>query len=125
MLDHRGFIAEGPGENLFIVEKEILLTPPLYVSILPGITRDVVITLAQDLGYDVIETDITRSKLYNADEAFFTGTAAEVTPIYEVDDRKIGEGKTGPITKRIQDEFFAVARGKREKYGRWLTYVYK
>ncbi len=125
MLDHRGFIAEGPGENLFIVEKEGLLTPPLYVSILPGITRDAVITLAQDLGYETIETDITRSRLYNADEAFFTGTAAEVTPIYEVDDKKIGGGKTGPVTKRIQDEYFAVTRGKRKKYNQWLTYVYK
>jgi len=125
MLDLRGFIAEGPGENLFIVEKERLLTPPLYVSILPGITRDAVIILAQDLGYGVMETDITRGRLYNADEAFFTGTAAEVTPIYEVDDRKMGEGKTGPVTKRIQEEFLAVTGGKREKYGQWLTYIYK
>jgi len=125
MLDHRGFIAEGPGENLFIVEMERLLTPPLYVSILLGITRAAVITLAQDLGFDVAETDITRSRLYNADEAFFTGTAAEVTPIYEVDDKKIGEGKTGPVTKRIQEEFLAVTEGKRKKYGQWLTYVYK
>jgi branched-chain amino acid aminotransferase len=125
MLDYRGFISEGPGENLFIVENGRLLTPPTSASILPGITRDTVMTLARDLGYEIKEIDINRSKLYNADEAFFTGTAAEVVPIHEVDDRKIGNGKTGPITKRIQDEFFAVVRGERRQYRHWLTYVYE
>jgi len=125
MLDYRGFISEGPGENLFIVEKGRLLTPPISASILPGITRDTVMVLARDLGYEIREVDIHRSKLYNADEAFFTGTAAEVVPICEVDDRKIGSGKTEPITKRIQDEFFAVVRGKRQQYKHWLTYVYE
>jgi len=125
MLDHRGFISEGPGENIFIVENEVLLTPPLHASILPGITRDTVITLAQDLDYEVKETDITRSRLYNADEAFFTGTAAEVTPIREVDDRRIGSGKRGPVTERIQEEYLATVRGERQQYKCWLTYVYE
>jgi len=125
MLDYRGFVSEGPGENLFIVENRRLLTPPTSASILPGITRDTVMVLARDLGHEVKEVDINRNKLYNADEAFFTGTAAEVIPIYEVDDRKIGSGRTGPITKRIQDEFFAVVRGGRRRYKHWLTYVYE
>lgn len=125
MLDHRGFISEGPGENLFIVENRRLLTPPISASILPGITRDTVMVLARDLGYEIKEININRSELYNADEAFFTGTAAEVVPIYEVDDRKMGSGKTGPITKRIQDEYIAVVRGERPQYKHWLTYVYK
>jgi len=125
MLDYRGFISEGPGENLFIVENGRLLTPPTSASILPGITRDTVMVLARDLGYEIKEIDINRSELYNSDEAFFTGTAAEVVPIHEVDDRKIGSGKTGPITKKIQAEFFAVVRGERQQYKHWLTYVYK
>jgi len=125
MLDYRGFVSEGPGENLFIVENGRLLTPPISASILPGITRDTVMVLARDLRHEIKEIDINRNKLYNADEAFFTGTAAEVIPIYEVDDRKIGNGKTGPITKRIQEEFFAVVRGERRQYKHWLTYVYE
>jgi len=125
LLDHRGFVSEGPGENLFTVEEGVLMTPPLHASILPGITRKTVMTLARDLGYEVRESDINRSRLYNADEAFFTGTAAEVTPIWEVDDRKIGDGKTGPVTGKIRDEYYAVVRGKRQQYNRWLTYVYK
>jgi len=125
MLDHRGFVSEGPGENLFIAENGKLLSPPLSASILPGITRDTVMVLARDLGYEVKEIDINRSRLYNADEAFFTGTAAEVVPICEVDDRKIGSGKIGPITRRIQDEFLAVVKGERQQYKHWLTYVYQ
>ncbi len=124
MLDHRGFISEGPGENIFVIEKGRLLTPPTIASILPGITRETVMVLAQHLGYEINEIDINRSNLYNADEAFFTGTAAEVVPIHEVDDRKIGNGKKGPITKKIQDEFFAVVRGEKSPYKHWLTYVY-
>lgn len=123
MLDHRGFVAEGPGENLFVVKDEKLLTPPLYASILPGITRDTVMVLAQDSGHGVREVDINRSGLYHADEAFFTGTAAEVTPILEVDDRRIGSGEIGPVTKGIQDEYLAVVRGKRQRYKNWLTYL--
>jgi len=125
MLDHRGFISEGPGENLFIVENEKLLTPPPHASILAGITRDTAMVLAHDLGREVEEVDITRGRLYNAEEAFFTGTAVEVTPIYEVDNWQIGNGKTGPVTKKIQDEYAAVIRGKKQKYKYWLTYIYK
>jgi branched-chain amino acid aminotransferase len=124
MLDHRGFVSEGPGENIFIVESDEIITPPLHASILGGITRDTIILLAQDLGYEVKEVDINRSRLYNADEAFFTGTAAEVAPIHEIDNRKIGWGKTGQVTKKIQEEYFAVTRGKRQQYNRWLTYLY-
>lgn len=123
-LDQRGFVSEGPGENIFIVKDKKLLTPPLESSILLGITRDTVITLAQASGYEVIETKITRKQLYNAEEAFFTGTAAEVTPIYEVDDRKIGKGKTGPITEYIQKEYLAVVKGMRQQYMHWLAKVY-
>jgi len=125
MLDYRGFVSEGSGENLFIVEDGNILTPPVSASILLGITRSSVIVLARDLGYEVQEVDMNRSRLYNADEAFFTGTAAEVTPIYEIDDKKIGDGKTGPITKRIQEEYFATVGGKRQNYKQWLTNVYE
>jgi branched-chain amino acid aminotransferase len=124
LLDYRGFISEGPGENLFIVKNGKLLTPPLHASVLPGITRSSIMDLAHDLGLEVEETDITKNTLYNADEAFFTGTAAEVTPIYEVDDRKMGSGKTGPITKKIQGAYSAVIRGKNQRYKHWLMYVY-
>jgi len=125
LLDHRGFVSEGPGENIFIVEDDRLLTPPLHASILPGITRETVMAFAPELGHEVEETDVNRSRLYNADEAFFTGTAAEVTPIWEVDDRKIGTGETGPVTKKVRDEYYAIVRGRRERYRQWLTYVYK
>lgn len=123
LLDCRGFIAEGPGENVFIVKDGKLLTPPLHASVLPGITRATIMDLAHDLGLEVKDVDITRNTLYNADEAFFTGTAAEVTPIYEVDNRKIGNGKTGPITKKIQGAYSSVIRGKNRRYKHWLTYV--
>lgn len=122
-LDHRGFVSEGSGENLFIVQAERLLTPPRTASILPGITRDTVITLARDAGFAVLEADITPRQLYAADEAFFTGTAAEVAPIHDVDDRTIGTGDTGPITAQLQDEYRAVTRGQRSQYAPWLTYI--
>jgi len=125
LLDHRGYVSEGSGENIFIVRNGVILTPPLHASILPGISRDTAITLLRNLGYTVHEVDITRNMLYNADEAFFTGTAAEVTPIREVDNRKIGDGKPGPITKRIQKEYFSTVRGKKKEYKHWLTYVYE
>jgi branched-chain amino acid aminotransferase len=124
LLDNRGFISEGPGENIFIVENEKILTPPPNASILRGITRHTVIVIARELRYTVNEVDINRSRLYNADEAFFTGTAAEITPIYDVDGRKIGSGKTGPITKKIQEKYYAIVRGKNQQYKRWLTYLY-
>jgi branched-chain amino acid aminotransferase len=125
MLDHRGFISEGPGENLFIVEGETIITPPLSASILGGITRDTIMKIAGYLGYQVIETDITRNRLYNAEEAFFTGTAAEVTPIIEVDDKKIGEETKGSVTKAIRNEFFEIVKGKKEDCFHWLTFVYE
>ncbi|MEO8073872.1 MAG: branched-chain amino acid transaminase, partial [Acidobacteriota bacterium] len=112
-LDDRGFISEGSGENLFLVNNGKLLTPPLGASILPGITRDSVIKIAGELGIEVEETNIQRAALYLADELFFTGTAAEITPISKVDHITVGSGKRGDITKKLQDEFFAIIRGKR------------
>jgi len=121
MLDNRGLVSEGPGENIFMVKNGELYTPPLYASILEGITRDSVMTLAEELGIKVHETDIDRGNLYLADEVFFTGTAAEVTPIREIDGITIGE--PGPITKRIQDAFFKAAKGEDRKHEKWLDYV--
>jgi branched-chain amino acid aminotransferase len=122
MLDTEGYVSEGSGENIFIVKNGILKTTPL-TSVLRGITRDSVIRLAKDNGIEVLEERFTRDELYTADEAFFTGTAAEVTPIREVDDRKIGDGKLGPITKTIQDIFFKVVKGNGPAYKDWLAYV--
>jgi branched-chain amino acid aminotransferase len=122
LLDVDGFVAEGSGENLFMVKNGCLYEPEL-TSALIGITRDSVITLARDMGYSVTPRRITRDDLYITDEAFFTGTAAEVTPIRELDGRTIGEGKRGPITTRIQKAFFESVTGKAEKYREWLTPV--
>jgi branched-chain amino acid aminotransferase len=122
LLDTEGYICEASGENIFIVKDGIIKTPP-PTSILKGITRDVVITIAQDKEIKVVEQRFTRDELYTADEAFFTGTAAEITPIREVDDRTIGEGKRGPTTKSIQDAFFDTVQGKEEKYKDWLSYL--
>ncbi len=122
-LDIFGFVSEGSGENLFVVRNGIIFTPPLHATILPGITRDTIITLARDLGYEVKETMMLREMLYLADELFFTGSAAEVTPIRSVDHILIGNGRCGPVTKKLQQEFFAIIDLKREdKYG-WLTFV--
>jgi len=123
MLDHRGFVSEGSGENIFVVKDGKLHTPPLFASILPGITRDTVIVLAKDAGYEIYERDLTLTDLYHADEVFFTGTAAEITPVVEVDGIKIGMGKPGPITKWIQKTYENVVRGVIEKYRSWLTFV--
>ena len=122
MLDSEGYIGEGTGENIFIARRGVLRTPPLN-SILPGITRHCVITLASDLGFAVLEERLSRDDLYVADEAFFTGTAAEITPIREVDQRTIGEGLPGPLTKKLQDMFFQVVRGTKKEYQHWLTYL--
>lgn len=122
MLDSEGYVSEASGENIFIVRDGKIKTTPL-TSILPGITRDSIITLARDLGYEVVEDRFTRDELYIADEAFFTGTAAELTPIREVDDRPIGAGRRGPVTEDIQKTFFDVIKGKNHKYEKWLTYV--
>jgi branched-chain amino acid aminotransferase len=123
LMDVTGFVSEGSGENLFIVKKGKVYTPPLSASILAGITRETVITLAQEEGYHVSEEMITRDQLYLADEVFFTGTAAEVTPIREIDDRKIAEGTVGPVTKRLQQRYFDVVRGTDNSHPEWLTRV--
>ena len=120
-LDASGHVSEGSGENLFIVRDGKIITPPLSSSILPGITRDSVITLAQELGYTVIEQAISREMLYIADEVFFTGTAAEITPIRSVDRIVVGKGQPGPLTLSLQERFLSIVQGQVEdKYG-WLT----
>jgi branched-chain amino acid aminotransferase len=123
MLDPQGYVSEGSGENLFIVKRGVLITPDLSSSILEGITRDTILTLAREEGIPVQETRLTRDQLWLADEAFFTGTAAEVTPIREVDDRAIGDGAVGPITRRLQERFFAIVKGSDASHGEWLTKV--
>lgn len=122
LLDTDGYASEGAGENLFIVKAGKVFTPDL-ASCLDGITRSTAITLAQDLGLSVIEKRITRDEIYCADEAFFTGTAAEVTPIRELDDRVIGQGRRGPVTEKIQSLFFDVVAGRAQKYSGWLSPV--
>jgi len=124
LLDVDGFVAEGAGENLFIVRNGKIYEPEI-ASALMGITRDTVIQLARELGYEVVSRRLTRDDVYIADEAFFTGTAAEVTPIREVDGRIVGEGRRGPVTARIQQLFFDVVRGKVTKHRDWLTPVYE
>ena len=122
LLDAEGYVAEGSGENIFIVRIGKIYTPEL-TSALDGITRDTIITLAGEIGVPVVEKRITRDEVYIADEAFFTGTAAEVTPIREVDDRVIGAGSRGPITERLQTMYFDQVHGRRSEYPEWLTYV--
>ena len=121
MLDTAGYISEGSGENVFIVRKGVIKTPPL-TSILAGITRETVIELARSLGYQVVEERFTRDEMYSADEAFFTGTAAELTPIREVDRRRIGKGEAGPVTLTLQKEYFKVVTGANPDYTKYLTY---
>ena len=122
-LDVFGFVSEGSGENVFIVKDSTLITPPFGSSILPGITRNTVILLALDMGIKVIEQTIPREALYIADEVFFTGSAAEITPINSIDKVKVGDGKRGPITKKLQEKFFAIVGGEEEDKHNWLTYV--
>lgn len=122
LLDTEGYVCEASGENIFMVKEGIIKTPP-PTAILKGITRDAVITIAHDKGMKVVEQRFTRDELYTADEAFFAGTAAEITPIREVDDRSIGEGKRGPITENIQSTFFDAVQGKEERYKTWLSYL--
>ncbi len=122
LLDVDGFVAEGSGENIFIVRRGKLYTPDL-TSALEGITRDTIMQLAGELGIPVIEKRITRDEVYSADEAFFTGTAAEVTPIRELDNRVIGEGRRGPITERLQAMYFDCVKGRSEAHSHWLTHV--
>jgi len=123
-LDARGYVSEGSGENLFMVRDGKLITPPLSASVLPGITRDCVMVLARELGYEVSEDDIPRESMYIADEVFFTGTAAEITPIRSIDKVPIGIGRRGPITEEIQKAFFAHVEGRVDDTHGWLTPVY-
>jgi branched-chain amino acid aminotransferase len=122
-LDVNGYVSEGSGENLFLVRQGTLLTAPLGNSVLPGITRDSVLHLARELGIPVVEQMIPREMLYIADEVFFTGTAAEITPIRSVDKISVGKGSTGPITKKLQKEFFGIVTGESEDRFGWLTPV--
>jgi len=122
-LDASGYVSEGSGENLFLVQDGKIFTPPLGASVLPGITRNTVIELAGDLGYEVIEKLIPREMLYIADEVFFTGTAAEISPIRSVDKIQVGEGRRGPVTKELQDIFFRMLNAEVDKYIHWLDFV--
>jgi len=122
LLDPEGYVAEGSGENIFIVRDGVIYTPEL-TSCLDGITRRSLIQIAEDQGYKVVEKRITRDEVYVCDEAFFTGTAAEVTPIRELDGRKIGAGRRGPVTEKLQEVYFAAVRGQLPGYEHWLTYV--
>jgi branched-chain amino acid aminotransferase len=122
LLDTNGYVAEGSGQNIFIVRKGVLKTTPL-TSILEGITRDSIIEIAQNENLQVKEVNFTRDELYIADEAFLTGTASEITPIREVDKRVIGKGKPGPITKKLQALFFNIVSGEEKTYQSWLTYI--
>jgi len=124
LLDTRGFVSEGPGENIFMVKNGSVYTPPLYASVLPGVTRETVSrVLKEEQEIEIQERDIALGELLTADEAFFTGTAAEITPIVEIDGVKIGSGKPGPITRKLQTLYDDIVRGKVEKYREWLTYV--
>jgi branched-chain amino acid aminotransferase len=123
MLDPQGYVAEASGENIFVIKRGKIATPPLGASILGGITRDAVLALCKELGLEAVERMITRDELYSADELFFTGTAAEVTPVREVDGRTIGAGARGPVTKRLQDRFFQLVRGPETWHPEWLEFV--
>jgi branched-chain amino acid aminotransferase len=122
-LDVNGFVSEGSGENIFIVKNGKIHTPPLHASILPGITRDTVIQLATELGHKVVETMMLREFLYMADEVFFTGTAAEITPIKSIDKITVGNGKPGPVTQALQKEFYAILNADKDDRHGWLTFV--
>jgi len=124
LLDHDGNVSEAPGENIFIVREGRIITPPLSSSALEGITRDAVIKIGKDLDIQVSENNITRSELLMSDEVFLTGTAAEITPIIEIDGKKIGNGKPGSVTKKMMDEYTDIVMNKDENYSHWLTPVY-
>ncbi|MGE5808467.1 MAG: branched-chain amino acid transaminase, partial [Nitrospirota bacterium] len=123
LLDTDGYVAEGSGENVFMVRKGVIKTPPL-TSILEGVTRDTVMQLAVEHGMRLVEERFTRDEFYVADEAFFTGTAAEITPIREVDNRTVGSGKPGPVTKALQAAFFDIVHGRDGRHAHWLTPVH-
>ena len=122
LLDTDGYVAEGSGENIYIVKDGTIFTPPLSSPVLAGITRDSVLRIAKDLGVPVCEQKFTRDTMYLADELFMTGTAAEVTPVREVDHRRIGRGEPGPVTKKIQETYFRAVHGEEPRYREWLTY---
>jgi branched-chain amino acid aminotransferase len=122
-LDVNGYVSEGSGENIFLVFNNVIYTPPLAASILGGITRQCVLSIAEDLGIEVRQQMIAREMLYTADEIFFTGTAAEITPVRSVDRVTVGEGQPGPITKRVQQEFFGITSGRLPDRFGWLTPV--
>jgi len=121
LLTEDGYVGDGSGENIFIVKDEVLYTPDLSASILPGITRDSIMRIAEDLGYRVVGKPIIRTDLYVADEVFMTGTAAEVTPIRSIDDHEIGE--PGPVTRKIQETYLATVTGREERWSHWLEYT--
>ncbi len=123
LLSQSGYVAEGPGENIFLVEDGKLVTPSKEADILIGITRDSVIKISESMGLEVEERMVHREELYACDEAFFTGTAAELTPITSIDLRKVGNGKPGPLTKMLSDKISMVVQGKDREYAQWLTYV--
>jgi branched-chain amino acid aminotransferase len=123
LLDSSGFVSEGAGENVFVVKDGVIYTPDLSAGALNGITRNTVFHIAKDLGIDVVQKRITRDEIYIADECFFTGTAAEVTPIRELDRVEIGIGRRGPITEKLQAAFFDIVNGRNPKYAHWLTKV--
>ena len=123
LLDASGFVSEGAGENLFMVKKGVVYTPDLSAGALDGITRNTILAICDDLGLKLVEKRITRDEVYICDEAFFTGTAAEVTPIRELDRIELGKGSRGPITEKIQSAFFDIVNGRNPKYAEWLTKV--
>jgi branched-chain amino acid aminotransferase len=123
LLDVDGYVTEASGQNLFIARDGVVKTAPTSSSILPGITREAIIQLCRESGITVLEERFTRDELYTADEVFLTGTASEVTPVREVDNRAVGKGKPGPISKQMQERYVAIVRGRDAKYRHWLTYV--
>lgn len=123
MLDPQGNVAEGTGENIFVIKNGVVRTPPLSAPILAGITRDTAITLLAEQGIEVRQEYIARDELFIADEIFLTGTAAEITPVREIDHRKVGRGEAGPITRQVQERFFDVVKGSDKKHDHWLAFV--
>ncbi|HSF27774.1 MAG TPA: branched-chain amino acid transaminase [Nitrosopumilaceae archaeon] len=124
LLDHLGNVSEAPGENIFVIRNENIITPPSSSSALEGITRESVIEIAQNEGYKVIEREIPRTELYLSDEIFLTGTAAEITPVISIDGKKIGNGRAGKISKQISSIYSDIVMGKNKKYAHWITAVY-
>jgi len=123
MLDPQGYVAEGTGENIFVVKRDVVRTPPTSAAILAGITRDTAITLLREQGVEVREEPIARAELYTADEVFLTGTAAEITPVRDIDHRKVGRGEAGPVTRRVQESFFSIVKGADAKHDHWLNFL--